>query len=655
MTHFLQRTSLIALMTGALGACTTAEPLRPNFPIDRTAPAPGQPPVRTPAPPPAAASQAPVPTVEEAPLAQTAPPPPVDARPLQPLTPAPQAQAPAQRPAAPAQPTYRTVTARTVTGRVVDVDGPAVTYEVKSGDNLEKIAKKLGTTVDQLRADNDLKKGAAIHPGDELKGPTSSAKAYVVGQGDTLFAIARRFTVTPEAIAEENRIGRATSLRVGQRLRLPEGFRDKGPITTTTRVAVTPSQAPDAEPIPVRETPAPTRPAATPTRASDPEPTYTTSTRRLVTGRVVDVEGKPVTYTVKKGDNLEKIADRLGTTVAQLREDNDLKRNAVIQPGDELKGPTSTAKAYVANGPDTLAQIARRFGVTEAALRTENGLSRNATVRGGQRIRLPSGYRDRGALTETVRTPIARPVEPAPTPIAPTPEPARVPVQEPAPVLPSTPRPYTPGPGVSAPAQAQPRPSAPVTQPQAQPRPATPATQPPAQTAPRPYTPPPQSRPTTPAPSSSGPPQAPVAAPTAGDAQISELGRGRFVWPLQGQIVSDYGPKGGGQRNDGINIAATAGAPVRAAAAGDVVYAGDQVPGFGNLVLIKHADGWVTAYGHLDRVDVKMQQKIAQGQQIGQAGSSGGVPTTQLHFEIRYASSPLERARPIDPKLVLPR
>jgi murein DD-endopeptidase MepM/ murein hydrolase activator NlpD len=79
------------------------------------------------------------------------------------------------------------------------------------------------------------------------------------------------------------------------------------------------------------------------------------------------------------------------------------------------------------------------------------------------------------------------------------------------------------------------------------------------------------------------------------------------------------------------------------------------VPGFGNLVLIKHPDGWVTAYGHLSRVEVKMQQKVTQGQQIGQAGATGGAPEPQLHFEVRYAPSALERARPIDPKLVLPR
>jgi murein DD-endopeptidase MepM/ murein hydrolase activator NlpD len=143
--------------------------------------------------------------------------------------------------------------------------------------------------------------------------------------------------------------------------------------------------------------------------------------------------------------------------------------------------------------------------------------------------------------------------------------------------------------------------------------------------------------------------------PVASDAQIAQIGAGRFIWPLKGSIINDFGPKGTGQRNDGIDIRAQAGEPVRAAAGGDVVYAGDQVPGFGNLVLIKHADGWVSAYGHLGRVDVKMQDKVAQGQQVGQAGATGGVPEPQLHFEIRYAPTPADRARPINPMLVLPK
>ena len=171
---------------------------------------------------------------------------------------------------------------------------------------------------------------------------------------------------------------------------------------------------------------------------------------------------------------------------------------------------------------------------------------------------------------------------------------------------------------------------------------------PPPVITPRPYVPPPVApRPQTPSPIPS------AASSPLSDAQISALGRGRFIWPLRGDLISDFGPKGTGQRNDGINIRARTGETVRSAAAGDVVYAGDQVPGFGNLILVKHADGWVTAYGHLAKVDVRMQQKVVQGQQLGLAGDTGGMSEVQLHFEVRYAPGPTERARPVNPELVL--
>ncbi|HEY8617378.1 LysM peptidoglycan-binding domain-containing protein [Phenylobacterium sp.] len=630
MTLSLQRTVLALLATSALGACATqpAEPLRPNFPT-RTAELPPAAPPFQPAPP----------AVEDAPLPQTRPAP-VEQRPLEQLPPA--APAPAPR----AEPTYRTVTTRSVAGRVVDVEGRATTYEVKKGDSLIGIARKLDTTVEQLRDDNGIK-GSNIRPGQTLKGPSTEAKAYVVGQGDTLYGIARRFGVTPAALSEENDLPRNPALKVGQRLRLPEGFRDNGPTVTTTRVAVDdPSTTP-----PSRGTAAPTtpvqRPAAAPPAAasrppavSEPAPATRTVTTRSVTGRVIDVEGKPVVYTVKKGDNLTEIARKLDTTVEQLRKDNKLK-GSNIQPGDDLKGPASTQKAYVAGSGDTIDLIARRFSVTAAALRSENGLPRNGTIKSGQRLRLPEGYRDRGPITSTTRVPVERPapveetpraIPPAPAPsVSPSLPPVRTTPPEAVPPLPSRPQPYSPPPG-----------SRPVTPPPQRPAPA-PRPAPSTPSRPQPYT---------------SPSAPPVAGPTitgpVSDAQISQLGRGRFIWPLQGDVVSGFGPKPGNQRNDGLNIRARTGDPVRASAAGDVVYAGDQVPGFGNLVLIKHADGWVTAYGHLSRVDVKMTQKVTQGQQIGLAGSSGGVPEPQLHFEVRFAPSPLDRARPIDPQLVLP-
>ncbi|HQR90829.1 MAG TPA: M23 family metallopeptidase, partial [Caulobacter sp.] len=110
-----------------------------------------------------------------------------------------------------------------------------------------------------------------------------------------------------------------------------------------------------------------------------------------------------------------------------------------------------------------------------------------------------------------------------------------------------------------------------------------------------------------------------------------------------------------GQRNDGVNIRANAGAPVVSAADGEIAYAGNQVPTFGNLVLVKHADGWVTAYAHLGSTDVKMRQQVSKGQQLGTVGSTGGVNEPQLHFEMRYAPTVKDKARPVDPALVLPR
>jgi murein DD-endopeptidase MepM/ murein hydrolase activator NlpD len=138
------------------------------------------------------------------------------------------------------------------------------------------------------------------------------------------------------------------------------------------------------------------------------------------------------------------------------------------------------------------------------------------------------------------------------------------------------------------------------------------------------------------------------------DAAVSTAGRGLFIWPLKGAILSPFGDRGPGQRNDGLDISASTGESVKAAAGGEVVYAGSSIPGFGNLVLVKHPGGWVTAYAHLDRIEVRMRDEVSQGEEIGQAGQTGVVDRPELHFEIRYAPDPSEKARPVDPTLVLP-
>ncbi len=121
-------------------------------------------------------------------------------------------------------------------------------------------------------------------------------------------------------------------------------------------------------------------------------------------------------------------------------------------------------------------------------------------------------------------------------------------------------------------------------------------------------------------------PKTPIAQPSA---------RQGFMWPVQGRLVSNYGPKAGGLHNDGINIAVAHGTPIRASDAGVVAYAGGDLKAYGNLVLVQHQGGWVTAYAHADEILVTRGQKVDRGQYLARVGRTGGVTTPQLHFEIR--------------------
>ncbi|MEI9987059.1 MAG: M23 family metallopeptidase [Aliidongia sp.] len=115
-----------------------------------------------------------------------------------------------------------------------------------------------------------------------------------------------------------------------------------------------------------------------------------------------------------------------------------------------------------------------------------------------------------------------------------------------------------------------------------------------------------------------------------------------FLWPVRGHLLSVFGTAAGGTHNDGINIAAPAGTTVSAAEGGVVAYAGNELRGFGNLLLIKHADGWVTAYAHNDVLLVKKGQKVRRGEPIARVGSSGGVTQAQLHFELRRGTKAID-------------
>ena len=122
----------------------------------------------------------------------------------------------------------------------------------------------------------------------------------------------------------------------------------------------------------------------------------------------------------------------------------------------------------------------------------------------------------------------------------------------------------------------------------------------------------------------------------AGSASLS------FRWPAKGRIIAGFGPKTNGQANDGINIALPEGTPIKAAEDGVVAYAGNELKGYGNLVLVRHADGYVTAYAHAKELLVKRGDPIKRGQTIARSGQTGNVDAPQLHFEIRKGPAPID-------------
>ncbi|MCL2629592.1 MAG: M23 family metallopeptidase [Alphaproteobacteria bacterium] len=135
------------------------------------------------------------------------------------------------------------------------------------------------------------------------------------------------------------------------------------------------------------------------------------------------------------------------------------------------------------------------------------------------------------------------------------------------------------------------------------------------------------------------------AAPVRSLPQAPARAGNKFAWPLRGTVISKFGAKSNGLYNDGINIRATRGAPVSAAENGVVAYAGNEIRGWGNMVIIKHADNWMTVYAHLDTILVERGKTVARGAKIGSAGMTGRVNTPQLHFGIRRGTRAFDPMR----------
>ena len=143
-------------------------------------------------------------------------------------------------------------------------------------------------------------------------------------------------------------------------------------------------------------------------------------------------------------------------------------------------------------------------------------------------------------------------------------------------------------------------------------------------------------------------PYAPVTSqPLAPIQPVARADAPNFAWPVSGRVISDFGSTASGGKNDGINIATPMDAPIHASASGTVTYAGDELKNYGNLLLVKHAGGFTTAYAHADRLVVSRGDFVARGQVIGYTGQTGDVNAPQLHFEIR------EQTTPVNPRTYL--
>lgn len=122
-----------------------------------------------------------------------------------------------------------------------------------------------------------------------------------------------------------------------------------------------------------------------------------------------------------------------------------------------------------------------------------------------------------------------------------------------------------------------------------------------------------------------------------------------YIWPVQGTVMRSFGEKANGSRSDGLDIQVAAGTPVRAAQEGVVAYAGSEIQGYGNMLLLTHPGGFVTIYAHNDRLLVHTGETVFRGQSIATVGNSGGVDVAELHFQLRAGERPLDPARHLQP------
>jgi len=313
----------------------------------------------------------------------------------------------------------------------------------------------------------------------------------------------------------------------------------------------------------------------------------------------------PQQITVRPGDTLYRIARRYNMTVSSLKKANGLV-NDVIRPGQVLtlrsavaaqpanstsSGPppqqpaqAGSTKTHTVKTGETLYSIARRAGVSVAQLKRVNNIDDPRQLRSGQVLRLPdTGMQTQAAEIQTGSNASTD--------------------------------------GMSATGTTGNRPI--IVNPkgdQANQR----ITEPAAQTS-----------------QSSADGDIAVNTPSAENVRTANADL-KFRWPVTGRIIRGFGRRADGTNNDGINIAVPVGTDIKASEKGTVAYAGDELQGYGNLILIRHANGYVSVYAHLARIIASRGDTVRRGQVIAKAGKTGSVKQPQLHFELRQGAKPID-------------
>jgi murein DD-endopeptidase MepM/ murein hydrolase activator NlpD len=311
--------------------------------------------------------------------------------------------------------------------------------------------------------------------------------------------------------------------------------------------------------------------------------------------------GRANQMTARAGDNIETLARNAGLDIADILNANGLVPSQPLVSGQRLTTPLPN-DITVLEG-DSVDTISRALGIDKKALVENNGLNFPYQLQRGQVLKIPqnavASREDRNAPTPLIDQPVFEDNLPPATPSSP------ITTTETA----GGQKMHSSASGMIVEEDLLPPPNA---------KQATGPTKVQEQIQQ-------QAALSKPAP------------PAKPSAKISPLPSGapKLSWPLNGSMLSDYGPKSDGQKNDGINIGAPQGTTVRTAAMGDVVYVGDNVAGFGNLILIRHGGGYATAYGHVQSPLVKRGDRVTAGQAIAQVGKTGNVATPQLHFEVR--------------------